>query len=198
MYSSGNRLLLQLYKECPICASKNPQERDSVYLNVSWRKDVIWLSPVFASPPPACEGYSSRWCTSLGASPLEWPRMPCTTHTQNVSQYQCQWEKMATGIKLDQKSQYELRKCNAEIRVGVRSWAASLAYLFQSRTSEKGRMYESARMTGTQPACSTSLSVACPSRAPRSTTQNDDSWGTQITTRYYNIIAISTVHGFMT
>lgn len=52
------------------------------------------------------------------------------------------------------------------------------AYLFQSSTSEKGRMYESAMMTGTQPACSTSLRAAWPSRAPRSTTQNDDSYST--------------------
>lgn len=49
------------------------------------------------------------------------------------------------------------------------------AYLFQSSTSEKGRMYESAMMTGTQPACSTSLRAAWPRRAPRNTTQNDDS-----------------------
>lgn len=38
-------------------------------------------------------------------------------------------------------------------------------------------MYESAMMTGTHPACSTSLRVAWPSRAPRNTTQNDDSYG---------------------
>lgn len=129
---------------------------------------------------------------------LLWNEHGCPVQYTHTKTEKCQSVSMAntaTGIKLDQKSQYELRKCNAEIRVGVRSWAASLAYLFQSRTSEKD---ESARMTGTQPACSTSLSVACPSRAPRSTTQNDDSWGTQITTRYYNIIAISTVHGFMT
>jgi len=74
----------------------------------------------------------------------------------------------------------------------------TIIYLFQSRTSENGKMKESATMTGMLPAWRQSLSVIWPRRLPRTTRQNvaccqHDTIASEVTTHrriqmsnYYN------------